>query len=140
MIAALADGVLVLHVAFVLFVVGLPLFVMAGAARGWRFTTNLPLRVVHLTTIAIVIGESWSGVPCPLTTLETWLRARAGARTYDGGFIEHGLQSLLFHEAPPWVFVAAYSLFGVFVLATWWFFPPRPTWRPTRRDAGIAAR
>ena len=62
---------------------------------------------------------------CPLTTLEMWLRARAQGSTYTGSFIEHWLQRLMYFDAPPWAFAVAYSLFGLVVVATWWYFPPR---------------
>ena len=52
---------------------------------------------------------------CPLTTLEMWLRSQARGSTYAGNFIEHWLQALLFWQAPPWVFTAVYTLFGLAV-------------------------
>jgi hypothetical protein len=73
----------------------------------------------------VVVAQAWLGVICPLTTLEMWLREKAGEATYAGSFVEHWLQDLLYYEAPPWVFVAAYSAFGLLVLATWWYFPPK---------------
>jgi hypothetical protein len=54
-----------------------------------------------------------------------WLREKAGEETYSGSFIEHWLQRLLYYDAPPWVFIAAYTAFGLVVLSTWWFFPPK---------------
>ena len=56
-----------------------------------------------------------------------WLRAQAGNATYAGGFIEYWFQQLLYYDAPDWVFIAAYSLFAMLVLAIWWVYPPR--WR-----------
>jgi len=55
------------------------------------------------------------------------LRSKAGDSTYRSSFIEHWLQQLLYYSAPPWVFVLAYSAFGLAVVATWWYFPPRPS-------------
>jgi hypothetical protein len=40
-------------------------------------------------------------------------------------FIEHWLQRILYYEAPAWVFTLGYTLFGLVVVATWWYFPPR---------------
>ena len=121
----LADLVLCLHVALMLFVVlGLPL-VVVGNLRGWGWVNAPWLRFSHLATIAIVAGEAWLGIVCPLTTLEMALRARASEATYDGSFVEHWLQALLFWQAPAWVFTAAYTLFGLAVAATWWRWPPR---------------
>ena len=122
---AAADAVLVLHAAIAVFVVGGLLCIVVGRARRWRWVDGLAFRLLHLAAIAIVVAESWLGIVCPLTTLEMWLRARSGATVYGGGFIEHWVGRLLFFDAPPWVFVAAYSAFGAAVLATWWRWPPR---------------
>jgi hypothetical protein len=120
----LADAVLSVHVALVLFVIGGLVLVIAGNLRGWRWVNAIWFRLVHLATIAVVAAEAWLGFVCPLTTLEMWLRARADMSTYSGSFIEHWLQALLFWDAPPWVFVAAYSVFGLAVVVAWWHFPP----------------
>jgi len=120
----LADAVLALHVGVVAFVVvGLALIIV-GNLRRWRWVNALGFRLSHLMAIALVVAEAWVGMTCPLTTLEMGLRARAGAATYGGSFIEHWLQYLLYYEAPACVFTLAYSVFGLLVLATWWIFPP----------------
>jgi len=119
----LADGVLALHVGVVVFVVAGLVLVVAGHFRHWGWVDRLGFRLTHLAAIAVVVAESWLGITCPLTTLEMWLRARAGASTYGGDFVEHWLQQLLYHDAPPWVFAVGYSLFGLLVAATWWYFP-----------------
>ena len=121
----LADAVLCSHVALMLFVVlGLPLIVV-GNLRRWRWINSPWLRFAHLATILVVAGEAWLGIVCPLTTLEMWLRRQAHETTYDGSFVEHWLQALLFWQAPAWVFTSAYSAFGLSVLATWWLWPVR---------------
>jgi hypothetical protein len=121
----LADLVLFTHVLTVLFVVlGLVLIIL-GNLRSWRFVNAWWFRLTHLATIGVVVAQSWLGITCPLTTLELWLRAQAGEATYAGGFIEHWLSRLLYFNAPPWVFVLAYSVFGAMVLAAWWRWPPR---------------
>lgn len=134
----LADLVLVLHVALVAFVVGGLVLVVIGNRRGWRWVNGLRLRLIHLACIAVVTAQAWLGAACPLTRLEMWLRAKAGAATYDGGFIEHWLHWLLYYRAPAWAFVLAYSGFALLVLAAWWYFPPRrdggsDQGKPTRR-------
>ncbi len=120
----LADAVLALHVAVVLFVVGGVVLVVAGNWRGWRWVNALWFRLAHLAAIAVVVAQSWLGITCPLTTLEMWLRAQARTSTYSGGFIEHWLQRLLYYEAPGWLFALVYTLFGLLVVATWWRYPP----------------
>lgn len=122
--APLADLVLALHVGVVLFVVGGLAAVVVGNLRGWRWVNDLRLRLAHLAAIGFVVAEAWFGLTCPLTTLEMALRRRARGETYAGGFVEHWLQRLLYFDAPAWVFVVAYSLFGLMVVAAWWYFPP----------------
>lgn len=126
----LADAVLTLHVAIVLFVVGGLLLVVLGNRRGWYWVNAYGFRLAHLAAIAIVAAETWLGATCPLTTLEMWLREQARAATYSGSFIEHWLQRLLYYQAPAWAFAVAYSVFLLLVLAAWWRHPPR------RRQAG----
>ena len=120
-----ADVVLSLHFAVVVFVVCGLVLIIAGNLRGWRWVNAPWFRVAHLGAIGVVVAEVWLGITCPLTTLEVWLRAKAGAETYSVSFIEHWLQRLLFYKAPSWAFVLGYSVFGLLVLATWWYFPPR---------------
>ncbi len=120
----LADVVLALHVAVVAFVVGGLVCIIIGNLCRWRCVNALWFRLAHLSAIAVVVAEAWLEIICPLTTLEMWLRAKAGATIYGGGFIEHWFQRALYYEAPPWVFVFGYSLFGLLVVATWLCFPP----------------
>ena len=120
----LADAVLVAHVGIVLFVVAGFVLVVAGNVRQWRWVNHLWFRLAHLAAIAVVVAESWIGITCPLTTLEMWLRTRAGVSTYSEGFVEYWLQRVLYYDAPPWVFTLGYTLFGLLVAATWWYFPP----------------
>lgn len=122
---ALADAVLVGHVAIVVFVVGGLVLIVAGNLAGWRWVNGPVFRLAHLAAIGIVVAEAWLGVVCPLTTLEMALRERAGVPAYGGSFIAHWLQRLLYYDAPAWVFTLAYTLFGAAVAAAWWTWPPR---------------
>ena len=121
----LADAVLVLHFAVVLFVVGGLVVVVAGNSLQWRWVNRLWFRLAHLAAIAVVALQAWLGQFCPLTNLESWLRVQAGATAYEKSFIEHWLQRLIYYEAPFWVFTVAYTAFAVLVLLAWWRFPPR---------------
>ena len=124
MYQALADLVLVLHAAVVLFVVGGLVLVLLGNARGWQWVNATWFRVAHLVAIAVVALQAWVGVVCPLTTLESWLRVQGGSPGYTASFIEHWVQNILFYEAPAWVFTLLYSVFAAAVAATWWRYPP----------------
>ena len=128
----LADLVVTLHLLLVLFVVvGLPLIVI-GNLRGWGWVNGLLFRIAHLGTIGIVAAESWLDIPCPLTTLEQWLRERAAAPSYGGNFVEHWVHRLLFWEAPEWVFTLLYTAFAALVVAIWIRWPPRRMRAPSR--------
>jgi hypothetical protein len=131
----LANGVLVVHAGIAAFVVGGLVLTVVGNLRHWNWVNNIWFRAAHLAAIAVVVGESWLGLVCPLTTLEMFLRSGAGEASYGDGFIEHWLQQLLYYSAPPWLFVAAYTAFAVLVLATWRYFPPR---FKRRADAPVA--
>ncbi len=119
-----ADIVLTTHIAIVLFVILGLVFAIVGNLCKWHWVNCLWFRLAHLAAISIVVAEVWFNIVCPLTSLEMWLRERAGETTYDGSFIEHWLQRLLYYDAPPWVFILAYTLFGLAVFATWWIYPP----------------
>lgn len=117
----LADFILVVHFAFVLFVVfGLPL-IWVGAAAGWRWIRNFRYRVAHLTAILIVSAEAAAGIWCPLTLWEDALRGT----TSDKSFVARWIHALLFYDLPVWVFTAAYVAFAVLVALTWWRIPPQ---------------
>ena len=124
--APLADAVLVLHAAIAVFVVGGLLAVLLGNLLGWRWVNRRGFRIAHLAAIAVVVAQAWFGIDCPLTSLEMWLRMRSGGATYAGGFVEHWLQRLLYYQAPPWVFVLGYTVFGGLVAATWFGLPAEP--------------
>lgn len=128
----LADAVLLLHLATVMFVVGGLVLVVAGNILRWSWANSLWFRLAHLATIAVVVAQAWLGQVCPLTTLESWLRGRAGEAAYGAGFIEYWVQRLLYYEAPAWVFTLAYTVFALLVAAAWWYFPPQ---RHGQRDA-----
>lgn len=119
-----ADGVLVLHVLFVLFVILGLLAILIGGGLKWGWVKNLKFRIAHLIGIGVVVGQAWVGVICPLTILESWLRNQAGVEGYQGSFIQHWLQKLLYYDAPAWVFILAYSGFGLLVLLSWFWVRP----------------
>ena len=114
-----ADAVLLLHVLFVVFVVIGLLLILAGKLMSWGWVRNWWFRVIHLAAIVVVVLQSWLGVICPLTTLEMFLRGKAGDTTYAGSFVAHWLESILYYQAPAWVFAACYTGFAAVVVLSW---------------------
>ena len=121
----LADAVLLLHALYVAFVVGGLLLILAGWWRGWAWTRHFWFRWLHLAAIGFVVLETWFGVPCPLTVLESRLRMLAGAPGYATSFIGHWLQRLIFYQAPAWAFIGLYTAFALLVVIVFIFYPPR---------------
>ena len=112
----LADALLLIHVLFVGFVVLGLLAIYLGFFLHWHWVRNRWFRILHLMAIAIVVLQAWLGMICPLTTWEMALREQAGAAVYAGSFIQHWLHQLLYWQAPYWVFIVVYTVFGALVL------------------------
>ena len=121
----LADAVLLVHFLFVVFIVGGMPLILVGGMRQWPWVRNWWFRAVHLGCISIVVAQSWFGLICPLTSLEMRLRFQAGNDQYIGSFIQYWLQRILFYEAPAWIFILVYTVFGCLILFSWIRFPPR---------------
>ncbi|NQV29178.1 MAG: DUF2784 domain-containing protein [Rhodopirellula sp.] len=119
-----ADLTVVLHMGYVLFILLGQVSVMTGALCGWKWVRNTKFRLIHLMAILIVVGESWLGITCPLTTLEKYLRSRSGGASYGGDFIANVVHDVLFLDCRPWVFTTMYSLFGLGVVLTLTLCPP----------------
>jgi Protein of Unknown function (DUF2784) len=99
-----ADAVLVLHAAFVLFVVLGGLFALRRPRFAW----------VHLPAAAWGAAIEFFGWVCPLTPLEQALRRRGGEAGYSGGFVEHYVVALLY---PQGLTRGLQLALGLFVLA-----------------------
>jgi Protein of Unknown function (DUF2784) len=83
-----ADAILVLHLAFIL-------FVMFGAALvAWRAR----LAWLHLPALAWGVWISATHGICPLTPLENSLRLAAGEAGYEGSFIDHYLVPVIYPD------------------------------------------
>jgi len=83
---ALADVTVLLHLAFVVFVVLGGLLVARWPPVAW----------VHLPAAAWGAWVEFAGWVCPLTPLENWLRTQGGGSAYTSSFIEHYLMPLLY--------------------------------------------
>lgn len=102
----LADGVLVIHAAYLLLLV-------TGGFLAWRWRWVM---WVHLLAIAwavpIVVTDAF---PCPFTETEKRLQQRGGEDPYEGGCIEHYLDGRLYPEGYTWL--AEYIAFGLIIVS-----------------------
>jgi hypothetical protein len=121
-----ADAVLLVHLAFILFVV---FGALAAARRRW-------LVLVHLPAATWGFLVELAGLGCPLTSAENYLRMRAGQADFAGGFIEHYLLSLIYPAAltrhGQWALAAAVLVINGAIYA--WLF--RAHGRPRPAQAG----
>jgi len=85
----LADGVLILHFAFVAFV-----FVGALLLLRWP-----KLVWVHLPAALWGAIVEFTGWICPLTPLENRFRERAGRAGYSGDFVDHYLLPMIYPDS-----------------------------------------
>lgn len=122
--AVIADIVLAVHAGIVLFVVLGQCMILAGGAREWAWIRNPWFRLAHLVTIGVVVLQAWLGRLCPLTVWEAGLRRAAGQAFHESSFIQYWVGRLLYFDLPWWVFVAAYTTFGLAVILSWWRWPP----------------
>jgi hypothetical protein len=112
-----ADAVMIVHLAFVLFVV------LGGllAVRDLRFAW------VHLPAVAWGVYVEFAARVCPLTPLENRLRRAAGEAGYEGGFIEHYVTPLVYpagltsaHQFWLGVAIVAFNVLVYFVAVSRW--------------------
>jgi hypothetical protein len=115
----LADALLVIHFAFVVFVVFGFVLILLGLLARWSWVHNRKFRITHLVAIGVVVLQAWFGQLCPLTIWENELRRKAGQSGYTESFVEHWLHEVLFYQAAPWVFTVIYTCFGVLVVLVW---------------------
>jgi hypothetical protein len=99
----LADVVVLLHLAFVVFAVAGALLVVR-----WRW-----LAWIHLPAAVWAALIEFAGWICPLTPLENRLRALGGGAGYRGGFVEHYVLPLLY---PGQLTRGVQILLGIFVV------------------------
>jgi hypothetical protein len=131
---ASADLVVILHAGWVMFVVLGQAAILYGWLRRQAWIRSFWFRTLHLAAIGGVAVESVCGITCPLTTLEKWLRTRAGIASYEGDFIATFVHDALFVDWPDWVFTSVYIGFGALVLATFVCIPPNWPRRSARQS------
>ena len=82
----LADVVLLVHLAFILFVV-------LGILVVWRFSRLIWLHIPAAIWAGLI---EITGYVCPLTPLENILRDLSGQAGYHGSFVEHYLVPIIY--------------------------------------------
>lgn len=82
----LADMVVLIHAAFVIFVVSGGMAVLRWPRLAW----------LHIPAVMWGILIEFGGCICPLTDLENLLRSMDGGSVYDVSFIEHYLEPILY--------------------------------------------
>jgi len=108
----LADLLLILHVAIVLFIVGGLVATAVGGLLGWGWVRRFTWRVLHLAAMGFVAVGAVVGWICPLTVWEEALRRRAGEAEYGTGFVQYWLERLLYHDWPDWAFTVLYLAYS----------------------------
>jgi len=94
---ALAATALFLHALFILWVI-----------FGALFTRQRPiLRRLHIASLIWGILTQLLPWPCPLTLLENWCEAKAGVVPYQGGFLLHYLDKLVYPDISATVLTVA---------------------------------
>ena len=115
----LADAILIVHFAIVLFVVVGFLLIVAGLLARLTWIPHRTFRIAHLLAVVFIAVQAWFGQLCPLTVWENALRRQAGQSGHRESFIEHWLHKVLFYQAEPWVFTTLYTGFAVLVVLVW---------------------
>jgi hypothetical protein len=84
----LADAVVVVHFAFVI-------FVAVGGLLAWRWPRVLWL---HVPAVVWAVGIVTVGYECPLTPLERYFRRLGGEVASRRGFIDHYVEGVIYPE------------------------------------------
>jgi len=100
-LSALAIFVLLLHALFILWIV-----------FGVVLTHSRPvLRWLHIASLVWGVLTELLPWSCPLTLLENWLQGKAGVEPYQGGFLLHYLDKLVY----PGMSVTALTVLGLLI-------------------------
>lgn len=103
----LADVAMVLHLAFLVYVV-------LGGFLAWRWRWTIWL---HVAAALWGFGTAVFGLACPLTWVENWARQSAGQQGLpESGFIDHYLTGVVY---PQQALVLVQTLAALVVLVSW---------------------
>jgi hypothetical protein len=128
----LAQGVLALHVAIILFNIFGLVAVPMGAVFHWEFVRLFWWRALHIASLVIVAIQAVLGEACFLTYWQSDLLRAAGQRASEEPLIQRTIERLIFWPLPFWVFAAGYVAVLIYAMALWRLVPPQHT-PPNRR-------
>jgi hypothetical protein len=120
-----ADLIAIIHLGYVIFVVLGFILIVLGIIFKWKWIRNPLFRVAHLLAITGVALEALLGINCPLTVLEFRLRCAPCPSDMKVSFIGNIIDSLLYYNAPGWLFTIIYITFAILVLLTFILAPPK---------------
>jgi hypothetical protein len=120
-----ADTVLAVHVAIILFNVFGLVVIPLGGWRGWRFVRVLWWRALHVAILAVVALQAVLAQTCFLTAWQAALVRAAGQAAAQGPLVARLVNRLIYWPLPLWVFAVIYVAVCVYVLALWRLVPPR---------------
>ena len=101
------------HVFGLLAVIALSVHLLwiAWVALGCLFTKRRPwLTGFHIASLGYGLVVNLGPSPCPLTHVEQYFQRRAGLVPYQGGFLVHYLEALVYPDVPPALLTALASL------------------------------
>ncbi len=128
-----ADVILLMHFAFVAFVVIGFLFIWIGHFAKIKFAGNAKFRICHILAMGVVLCESLLGMICPLTEWENILRMKGGeGRIYETSFMKEWVHKIMFFDFSEGTFTVIYVLFFALVLLTFWMIPPESIFKRNR--------
>ena len=119
-----ADVIAIIHLGYVVFVILGFILILAGIFLKWKWIRNPWFRIAHLAAIAGVALEALVGINCPLTVLEFSLRYGAHPADRRVSFVGELVDSILYYDAPAWVFTIIYVGFALLVAITFVMAPP----------------
>jgi hypothetical protein len=90
-----AEAAVALHFAWIVFVVSGAFFLRRR--RRWKW--------IHLAAIVYSVAIEVYGWICPLTYVEQWFWTKAGIESYEGSFVTHYLERIIYLQAPQWLLV-----------------------------------
>lgn len=122
----LADLIVIFHFLYVIFAVGGQVIIMVGCAWRWQFIRQPGFRITHLIAVGFVALEAVIGMICPLTEWEYRLRRMIGQSVdSDLSFVTRLVRMIIFYDFPPWAFTFMHISFGILVIVTFIFVPPK---------------